>query len=159
MISDLSEEVSVKISSLMFRGSPLCFSFCPMPLVLSLSTTEESDSIGFAPSIQVFIWIIRPFLGLLFKFSSPSFLSLSSWLCPRPQSPQCYSLGFSVICHCFPCTGQTRTRLKKYYTKKVIMVERKTGICHNDCNFGSEVRRNYNGSLPTAKSHQILLFH
>lgn len=44
---------------LKFRGSLWCFSQCPFPLNLSLSTTEESGSIFFAPSFRYLNMLIR----------------------------------------------------------------------------------------------------
>lgn len=53
---------------LMFRVSLLCFSLCPLPLSLSLSTTKKSLAPPLLPSLQVFTHIDEippePHLGL-----------------------------------------------------------------------------------------------
>ena len=56
--------LTVKKYFLMFRGNLLCFSLCPLPLVLSLGTTDKS----LAPSsLQVFTYIDDIPLSLLFS--------------------------------------------------------------------------------------------
>lgn len=69
----------------MFTKYFLCFSLCPLPLVLSLGTTEKS-SVLFAFSLQVFIHIDKIPLSLFFsRLNIPSSLSLS--LHARCSSP------------------------------------------------------------------------
>ena len=69
------------------QGNLLCFSFCPLPLVLSLGTTEKSlapSSLHFA--FSYLYTLIRSALSLLFsRLNSPSALGLSS--CERCFSP------------------------------------------------------------------------
>jgi len=58
----------------MFRGNLLCFSLCPLPLFLGTGhDRKEPDSVLFAPSIQLFIYINKIPLSLLIaKLNSPS---------------------------------------------------------------------------------------
>ena len=38
----------------MFRENPLCFSLCPLPVLLLVTNKKEPGSILYAPSLQVF---------------------------------------------------------------------------------------------------------
>ena len=60
-----------------FRRNFLCFSLCPLPLVLSLSTTEESGSILLTPTLQIFISIYK-------VLSQPSPLQAEQAQLPQP---------------------------------------------------------------------------
>jgi len=65
---------------LVFSWSFLCFSFCPLPLVLSLATALESGLVLPTPTLQIFISIFMgSLLSLLFsRLNKPSSFSLSS---------------------------------------------------------------------------------
>lgn len=67
-----SVALTVKKSFPMFRGSLLCFSLCPLPLVLTLGVSEK---VLYALSLHIY----RCWWGLvLFRLSNPISLSLFS---------------------------------------------------------------------------------
>lgn len=156
--SDLSGELSLKISFLLFRGNLLCMSFCPLPLVLSLYTTEKSlTQLVLHPPFRNLYGLIRFLLGLLFRSNGPSFLSLSSQLCSRPLVTLVAHLRILCSMSLFPLYWEPRTSSQEVLYQKVVMVERKTGICHNEHIFGSEVRRNT--MVPYLQPNHIRYFY
>jgi len=71
--------LTAKKSFLTFRGNFLCFSLCPLPLVLSpLKRAWLCPHCTIALSLQVFVYIEKILLSLLFsRMNSPTFLSQS----------------------------------------------------------------------------------
>lgn len=99
---------------LMFGGSPLCFSLCPLPLLLSLSATGKSVALSskYLPFRYLYL-LISSSLSLLFtRLSSPSSFSLSSrerdW-CFRAFVIFVVPLLDSAVHPCLSCNGQSRT--------------------------------------------------
>ena len=80
----------VKKFFLMFRWNFLCFILCPLLLVLSLGTTEESGPILLTPTLQIFI--TSTFSLVFFRLNKPSSLSFSS-------QDRCYSPLILVALH------------------------------------------------------------
>lgn len=71
----------------MFRWTILCFSWCPSPLIFSLSTNEKSlASSSFATSLQVFVHINEilpePFLLQAAEFTCSAFHDVTNTLDP-----------------------------------------------------------------------------
>lgn len=86
-------------SFLMFRTNPLCFSLCPLALLLSLGIAEKSLTL-FAPSLQVFIYTddIFPEHSFLQAKQSQAFPHRTE--VPVHSSPLWTCGGFSPLCPC-----------------------------------------------------------
>ena len=99
--------LTLKKCFLMFRGNLLCFSLCPLPLVLALgSHQKEPGSVLFSPSFQVFMYIDKIPLTLPF-----SMLNRSSFTPPHRRDAPAPSwllwpcAGLSPVSPYLPCTG------------------------------------------------------
>jgi len=78
---ECSVTLKVKKFYLVFRWNFLCFSLCPLPLVLLLGTTEESGPILLTPTLEIFLSIDE----------IPSQLSLLQ--AKQAQLPQLFLMG------------------------------------------------------------------
>lgn len=94
-----SVTLTVSNCFLMFRWKLLCFSVCPLPLVLSLDTTKkEPGCVFFAPSgsesspypFSNFLWLVIAVLSSLSR-------SLCKASLPSQRSPQLLLLYVIVI--------------------------------------------------------------
>lgn len=87
-VPTFSHPQSKKMCLLMFTWNLLCFSLCPLPLIMSLGTTEKSlNTSSLHPSFRYLYTCIRILVSVHFHFSrldSPS--SLREFICEVPQS-------------------------------------------------------------------------
>jgi len=85
----------VKKYFLMFRWTLLCFSLCPLPVVLSLGTTERSLALSASQPPCRYLYTLRrcPLIRLFSRLNSPSSLS------PAAQETwSCCLVIFMAIC-------------------------------------------------------------
>uniref|UniRef100_A0A8B9QH24 Glycoprotein endo-alpha-1,2-mannosidase n=2 Tax=Apteryx owenii TaxID=8824 RepID=A0A8B9QH24_APTOW len=87
---------------LMFKWNFLCFSLCPLPLILSLGTTEKSLApSSLDPPIRYLYLLIRISLSLLFsRLNRPSSLSFFSY-------KQCSSPLIVFVALCWTCSSRS----------------------------------------------------
>ena len=99
-----SVTLRVKKFFLMFRQNFLCFSLCPLPLVLLLGTTEKFDPILLTPTLKIIIGIYK-------VPSQPSLLQAEQAQLPQPfligerntSVPQ-FECSLKPSIRCFPQT-------------------------------------------------------
>ena len=102
-----SVTLTVKKCFLMIRGNLLCFSLCPLPLILSLGTVEKSLALfSLYPPFRYLYTLIRsPLSYLLSRLNGPR--SLRVFL----KGVVLQSLNNLVrLCPCLSCTKELRTR-------------------------------------------------
>ncbi|KAK2540579.1 hypothetical protein Q9966_004304 [Columba livia] len=77
--------LTVKKCFLMFRGNVPCFSLCPLPLVLSLYTTEKSLAPSSLHLPLEYLYTLMRSTRAFSRLDSPSSLSLAPYdRCSRP---------------------------------------------------------------------------
>jgi len=78
----------------MFIKNVLCFSLCPLPLVMSVGITEKSLALfsSFPPIMYLYTLIRSPLLSLLFSRLQKAAISLLFCPCPPSQSFQTITL-------------------------------------------------------------------